>query len=144
MSIYCLNSAMLRSHCRAIRCECHNWPFVADRGRISLKFQAWIRSDASRYVLIWFAAHGCDHGWSISGDTIWNDLISRSDRITYVRAGLSWSIPRWGVNLIRSSRLGVPDLGRCGTRIYVHLEPTRSVVTGYDCGLEIFHDRDQG
>ena len=52
-------SLMLGSHCRAIRYERHVWPFVADRG-ISLKFQVWIRGDASRYVLIRFVALGCD------------------------------------------------------------------------------------
>ena len=35
--------------------------------------------------------------------------------------------------------IGVPDLGRC-----VHLDPTRSVGTGYDCGPDVFHDHDQG
>ncbi|KAG1664823.1 Aquaporin-10 [Nymphon striatum] len=53
---------MRGSHCRAIRYERYeryDWPFVADRG-ISLKFQVWIRGDASRYVLIRFVALGCD------------------------------------------------------------------------------------
>ena len=37
----------------------------------------------------------------------------------------------------------VPDLGRCRTRRCVHLEPTRVVVTEYDCGLDVFHNHDK-
>ena len=54
-----ITDVMLRYHCRAIRYERHDWPFVADRG-ISLKFQVWIRGDEIRYVLIRFVARGCD------------------------------------------------------------------------------------
>ena len=42
-----------------------------------------------------------DHDWSISGDTIVHDLVSRSNTITNVSAGLS----------------------RCGVTIEVHMYP---------------------
>ena len=47
------NLLRLRSHCRAIGYEHHNWPFVDDRG-----ISAWIpvRSDAGRYVRTGFVA----------------------------------------------------------------------------------------
>ena len=57
LSYVILAIIMLGSHCRAIRYECHDWPFVADR-ETSLKCQVWIRGDASRYVLVRFDALG--------------------------------------------------------------------------------------
>ena len=30
------------------------------------------------------------------------------------------------------------------TFLCVHLQPKRSVVTGYECGPDVFHDHDQG
>ena len=52
---------MLCSPCCAIglnHYECFNWPFLSGCG-ISLKFQAWIQSDWSQYILIRFSGLGC-------------------------------------------------------------------------------------
>ena len=46
---------MLRSHWLVIRYESYDWTFADDRGIFFLKFQAWIRCDGSRYVLIQYA-----------------------------------------------------------------------------------------
>ena len=43
--------------------------------------------------------------------------------------------------------IGVPNLGRCGTRIYVlmRLSGTNTLSCDrYDCGPDIFHDHEQG
>jgi hypothetical protein len=89
---------MLGSHCRAIRYERHDLPFVADRGT-SLKCPVWIRYDASPYVLVRFGALGCDMVtigqfqvtrsvtiWcpvQIRSYTIWNEL-ARADTSGYL------------------------------------------------------------
>ena len=88
-----------------------------------------------------------DHDWSISDDTIYHKLVSRSDTITYVSTGLSRWSPRWGVNLTWSSQYGFPiwdDVAHTYRFWCVHLELTHSVVTGYDCGQDVFHNHNQG
>ena len=134
---------MLRSHCRTIRCDRHDWPFVADRG-ISLRFHVRIRGDGSRYVLIRVVAIGCD--LLISRVTICHGLILRSDTITYVPIGLFRLSPRLGLDLTRSSRSGSPnwdDLVRADTFRYVYQEPLRSITIGYGCSRDVFHDHDR-
>ena len=71
---------MLGSHC----CPIHFKRFVAGRG-ISLKFQAWIPNVGT---LLFLNAMRCaqilyNDDWSISGDTIFHDLVSLSDRSRY-------------------------------------------------------------
>ncbi len=121
---------MLGSHCRAIRYERHDWPFVADRGT-SLKCQVWMRRwcESIRSDTICCAWMRYGHDWSISGDTICHDLVSRSNTITYVPIGLSRSSPRLGLDLTRSSRSGSPiwdDLVRADTFGYVPIRSTRT------------------
>ena len=96
---------MLGSHCRAIRCEHHDWPFVADNGTgiyMYLKFSDTKSCESIRSDTICWAWARYDHDWSIEGDTNSHDLVSRSDTITYVWTGLHESSLRWGVNLMRT------------------------------------------
>ena len=124
---------MLGSHCRAIRYERHDWPFVADRG-IFVSFSEMSRLDTSwcesiRSGTIWCAWMRYSHDWSISGDTICHDLVSRSDTIRYVPIGLSRLSPRLGPDLTRSSRSGSPiwdDLVRADTFGYVPIRSSRT------------------
>ena len=100
-----------------------------------------------RYDTICWAWMRYDHDCSISDDTICHDLVSPSDTIRYVWTGLSRSKPRYGVDLIQSSWSRFPiwdDVARVYTFWCVHLEPIRSVVTGYDCGPDVLHDPHQG
>ena len=135
---------MLGSHCRAIRYECHDWPFVAGRG---------IFSEIS----------GLDTRWceSIRSDTI---CCSRSDPITICPFQVhdqSRSDLPFRYDHIRSNRIvaiestigsgsdtiitiGFSELRRSDTFRYVHHEPMRSVTIAYDCGVNVFHDNDRG
>jgi hypothetical protein len=120
---------MLGSHCRAIRYERHNWPFVADRGT-SLTFKVWIPGDASRYVLIRFAA-------------LWWDMV------TIGQLQVTWTVTIWSPVPIRShnwvSIITIwDDRLRANTLRYVHHEPMRYVAIGYDCGRDVFDDHDRG
>ena len=91
---------MLGSHCRAIRYECHDWPFVAGRG---------IFSEISGLDTICCARMRSNHDLSISGVTISHGLISRSDTITYVPTELLRSSLRLSLELTRSSRSSSPN-----------------------------------
>ena len=139
---------MLGSHCRAIRYECNDWPFVAGRGifsEISGLDTRWCESIRSDTICC--ARMRANHDLSISGVTISHGLISRSDTITYVPIRLLRSSLRLGLNLTRSSRSGSPnwdDLIRADTFRDVHHEPMRSITIAYDCGLDVFHDHDRG
>ena len=71
---------MLRSLCRAIRYEHHDWPLMADRG-ICLKFQARIRSHGIRYVLIRFSVLVCDSITIYQFQNTRSGLLFRHDHI---------------------------------------------------------------
>ena len=134
---------MLGSHCRAIRYEFHNWPldFFEILG-LDKKWCGLIYSDT-----ICWAWMRHDHVWSISGATICHDLSSRSDMITYVWIGLSQSSHQCGANLIWSSWSGFAiwdDMERAYPFRCLHLEPIRSVVTGYSYSPDVFHHHYQG
>ena len=84
---------------------------------------SWIRS-VGQYVLIRSKMICCvrmqyDHNWSISGDTICQDLFFRSDTITYVWTGLFRSSPRWRCQSVMIITVGVPDSGLCGTHMNI-------------------------
>ena len=141
-------SYMLGSHCRAIRYECHDWPFVAGRGifsEISGLDTRWCESIRSDTICC--ARMRSNHDLSISGVTISHGLISRLDTITYVPIGLLRSSLRLGLDLTQSSRSDSPnrdDLIRTDTFRDVHHEPMRSITIAYDCGLDVFHDHNRG
>ena len=89
---------------------------------------AWMRYD-----------HDCSILLTRSGLSFRYDQI-RLDRIA--RSGA-----RWGADLMRPSRsmfLIWDDVARTYTFWCVHLELICSVVTGYDCGPDGFHDPHQG
>ena len=138
---------MLGSHCRAIRYECHDWPFIAGRGifsEISGLDTRWCESIRSDTICC--ARMQSNHDLSVSGVTISHGLISRSDRITYVPIGLLWSSLQLGLDLTRSSRSGSPnwdDLIHADMFRYVYQEPMNSVTIAYDCVLDVFHDHDR-
>ena len=74
--------------------------------------------ESIRSYTICCALMGYGHDWSISGDMSCHDLISRSDTITYVPIGLSWSRPWLG--------LDHHDLGRSATCRYVTIRSSRT------------------
>ena len=139
---------MLGSHCRAIRYECHDWPFVAGRGILSeisgldTRWCESIRSDT-----ICCARMRSNHDLSKSVVTISHGLISRSDTITYVPIGLLRSSLRLGLDLTRSSRSGSPGLGRSDTCRYVPRRSSRTDALHYDSirlWSRWFYDHDRG
>ena len=108
---------------------------------LNTKWCGSIRSDTICCAWMWY-----DHDIPIADDTIWSLLLIRSDMFEQDCPDRVHDRVQTR-DIIRSSRSRFSiwyDVTRAYTFWCVHLEPIRSVVTGYDCGPDVFQFPHQG